>query len=210
MRVLLVGTLACASGKGGPADASGTDGARVDVEAADGASPDGAPPDGGSTSKDAENPDGVVLDAPPGDEPSPEKICGERDKYFSVYTATQAAALADCTVLLGFFQEDSVADLVDLAFLSHVTRVEGNINIFRSPGFLTLHGLENLEEVRGNLYIHLNPNLTSIAALAKLRTVTGNVLIRGNTVLPQAEVEAFGARVTVGGTKTLELQSIAP
>ena len=28
-----------------------------------------------------------------------------------------------------------------------------------SPGFLTLHGLENLEVVQGDVFIHLNPNL---------------------------------------------------
>jgi Receptor L domain len=94
-------------------------------------------------------------------------------------------------------------DLPDLAALMNVRRIEGFLNIFRSPGFLSLHGLENLEVVEGNLYIHLNPNLTSIAALGKLRIVTGNLYIVGNDQLPQAEVDALGARVTVGGTKTL-------
>jgi len=92
---------------------------------------------------------------------------------------------------------------MDLAALQNVRRVEGYMNIFRSPGFVTLHGLENLEEVQGNLYIHLNDNLTSIAALGKLRTVTGNFYVYGNPKLPQAEVDAIGASITVGGTKTL-------
>jgi hypothetical protein len=70
---------------------------------------------------------------------------------------------------------------------------------------VTLHGLENLEEVQGNLSIHLNDNLTSIAALGKLATVTGNLHINGNPMLPRSEVDALGARVTVGGTKTLML-----
>ncbi|MFZ5897071.1 MAG: hypothetical protein ACOY0T_38795 [Myxococcota bacterium] len=123
--------------------------------------------------------------------------------YFSAVTPAALQEYADCTVLVGHFQLDSVRDLPDLAALKNVRRIEGYINVFRSPGFLTLHGLENLEEVEGNVAIHLNPNLTSIAALAKLRTITGMLLIRGNDVLPQAEVEAFGARVNVLGEKML-------
>ena len=135
----------------------------------------------------------------------PEKICGEsRDKYFAAYTVEQLAAFADCTVLLGRFQEDSVGELEDFAALSNVKRIDGAMNVFRSPGFITLHGLENLERVDGDLFIHMNPNLESLSALAKLRTVTGNLHIRNNDILPQYEVEWLGARVTVGGTKTLE------
>ena len=83
------------------------------------------------------------------------------------------------------------------------------MNVFRSPGFLTLHGLENLADVRGDLFIHLNPNLTSIAALGKLRTVTGNLFIVSNDQLPQTEVESIGANIIVGGMKTL-MQATAP
>lgn len=142
---------------------------------------------------------------PPVDDAAPEKRCGEsRDTYFSAYTAEQLLAYADCTILVGHFQEDSVTELQDLAALKNVTKVEGNINIFRSPGFLTLHGLENLEMVDGNLYIHLNPNLESLRALNKLQTVTGNVLINYNDVVPPADLEWLGSRVNVGGTKTIE------
>lgn len=135
----------------------------------------------------------------------PEKICGEsRDKYFSAYTVEQLSEFADCTVLVGRFQEDSVGELEDFAALSNVRRIDGAINVFRSPGFITLHGLENLERVDGDLYIHLNPNLESISALAKLHTVTGAFHIENNDLLPQSEVEWLGARVTVGGMKTLK------
>lgn len=145
--------------------------------------------------------DGVVADSGT----VPEKRCGESpDTYFSAYTVEQLAELSDCTVLVGRFQEDSVGELEDFAALKNVRRIEGALNVFRSPGFLTLHGLENLEEVEGDLYIHLNPNLMSIAALVALHTVTGNLVINNNDQLPQTEVEALGARVAVGGTKSLE------
>jgi hypothetical protein len=133
-----------------------------------------------------------------------EKRCGESpDVYLSFYSVAQLAEFSDCTVLVGRIQEDSIQDLEDFAALRNVTRIEGFLNVFRSPGFLTLHGLENLEVVQGDVFIHLNPNLTSIAALGKLRTVTGNLMIAGNDRLPQAEVEAVAAPIAVGGTKTL-------
>ena len=146
----------------------------------------------------ADNATSIVDDA------VPEKRCGEsRDAYFSAYTLEQLQAYADCTILVGHFQEDSVSELQDLAALKNVTKVEGNINIFRSPGFLTLHGLENLEVVDGNLYIHLNPNLESLRGLVKLQTVTGNMLIEYNDVVPSTDLEWLGNRVSVGGIKTI-------
>jgi hypothetical protein len=133
-----------------------------------------------------------------------DKRCGESpDTYFGAATVEQLAAFSDCTVLVGHFQEDSVSELKDLSALKNVRRVEGFLNVFRSPGFLTLHGLENLEVVEGHLAIHANLNLTSIAALGKLRAVTGNLDIYDNGTLPQTEVESLAARVAVGGTKTL-------
>lgn len=154
---------------------------------------------------------GCNQEAPTNDPPTvetppiPEKRCGEsRDTYFSAYSVDQLEEYAGCTVLVGHFQEDSVSELRDLAFLSNVHTVEGTINIFRSPGFVTLHGLENLEMVDGSLYIHLNPNLESIRALRKLHTVTGNLIVEYNDSLPQVDIEWLRPRVTVGGMMRLD------
>jgi len=142
--------------------------------------------------------------ASPSGGPVPEKRCGDSpETYFSIYNVAQLAEFADCTVLVGRLQEDSVRDLQDFAALKNVWKVEGVINLFRSPGFLTLHGLENLQIVEGNLFVHLNENLMSVAALEKLHTVTGDVLFESNPLVPRAELDALDARVTVGGTKTL-------
>jgi hypothetical protein len=139
-----------------------------------------------------------------------EKRCGDSpDVYVFVSGAEQLAEFSDCTVLVGRLQADSVRELEDLSALRNVTRIEGLLNVFRSPGFLTLHGLENLEVVEGDVFIHLNPNLTSIAALGKLRSVTGDLGIFGNDRLPQTEVEAVAAGIAVGGTTTL-MQAPAP
>jgi hypothetical protein len=137
--------------------------------------------------------------------PVVEKRCGESPEvYISIYRQEDLAKLSDCTVLVGHIQEDSVEELADLAALKNVRRIEGFLNIFRSPGFVTLHGLENLETVDGFVAIHLNPNLTSIAALGKLRTITRDLWIDNNDLVPRAEIEALGARVAVGGMKTLQ------
>jgi receptor L domain-containing protein len=147
--------------------------------------------------------------APTGDGAVAEKRCGESpETYFSAYSADQLAQLSDCTVLVGHFQEDSVTELEDFSALKNVRRIEGFLNVFRSPGFLTLHGLENLETVDGSVAIHANPNLMSIAALGNLRTVTRDLWITGNDRLPQAEVESIGAGIAVGGMK--QLQSTPP
>jgi hypothetical protein len=135
----------------------------------------------------------------------PEKICGESPTtrlYVPLGDGFQM--YAECTVLVGYFQLDSVSDLPDFAPLKNLRKIEGRMNIFRSGSFVTLHGLENLELVEGNLSIHLNWNLTSLRALEKLERVTGNLHVSSNDLVPQADLDWLGAKVQVGGTKTLD------
>jgi hypothetical protein len=138
-----------------------------------------------------------------------EKRCGEPGKYFSAYNAEQVAMLSDCTVLVGRFQQDSVSALEDFSGLEKVRKIEGMLNVFRSGGFRTLRGLDNLEVIEGTLSIHQNWNLTSISALGKLHTITGDLFINDNDKLSQAEVDAFAARVAVGGSKMVR-PTVAP
>jgi hypothetical protein len=144
------------------------------------------------------------------DEPSdavstvPEKICGESPTTRLYVPFNEGFQMyADCTVIIGYFQLDSVSELPDFAPLKSLRKIEGRMNIFRSGGFVTLHGLENLELVEGNLSIHLNWNLTSLRALEKLERVTGNLHVNNNALVPQADLDWLGAKVQVGGTKTL-------
>lgn len=137
--------------------------------------------------------------------PVPEKRCGEnRETLFSAYSRADLEALADCTVLVGHFQQDSVTELRDFAPLQNVWKIEGMLNVFRSPGFETLHGLEHLEVVDGSLFVHMNPGLTSIEALANLREVTDRLVVDDNDRLPQAQAEAVLADVIVGGSKRVQ------
>lgn len=132
----------------------------------------------------------------------PEKRCGASPSaYISYYKASDLEKYRGCTVIVGRIQEDSVRELQDFSPLSGVRKIEGALNVFRSPGFTSLRGLEHLEVVEGDLSIHLNSNLASIDALQALHTVTGNLYVSGNPNVPHAELEAFAARVTVGGKK---------
>jgi hypothetical protein len=134
----------------------------------------------------------------------PEKICGESPTTQLYVPFNEGFEMyAGCTVLVGYFQLDSVSKLPDFAPLKDLRKLEGRMNIFRSGSFVTLHGLENLELVEGNLSIHLNWNLTSLRALEKLEQVTGNLHVASNDLVPQADLDWLGAKVQVGGTKTL-------
>jgi Receptor L domain len=128
--------------------------------------------------------------------PKPERRCGtSAATYVTLATPEDVRAFTGCTVLVGHVQEDSIDHLADFAGLEDVTRIEGTLNVFRSPGFTSLRGLENLEVVDGDLFIHLNPNLASLAALAKLRTVTGRLVVDGNDKIPAAEIDALRTRI---------------
>jgi hypothetical protein len=134
----------------------------------------------------------------------PEKICGESPTAeLVVPLADGFQRYAECTVLIGSLQLDSIRDLPDFAPLGNVRKIEGRMNIFRSGSFVTPHGLENLELVEGNLSIHMNWNLTSVRALEKLARVTGSLFVSNNELVPQADLDWLGAKVDVGGTKTL-------
>ncbi|MFN0252303.1 MAG: hypothetical protein ACKV2T_35840 [Kofleriaceae bacterium] len=122
----------------------------------------------------------------------------KRCQTSSLYRADQLQELAGCTTLVGMIQEDSVTELTDFTGLESVRRIEGRLNIFRSPGFTSLRGLDNLEVVDGNLSIHMNPNLRSIDSLRRLHTVTGQLFVDNNDTLPQAQVDDLVACVAVG------------
>jgi hypothetical protein len=150
--------------------------------------------DGSATDGEPSEPVGAV----------PEKICGESPTTrLQVPLADGFQMYADCTVIVGHFQLDSLSDLSDFAPLKNLRKLEGRMNIFRSGGFVTLHGLENLELVEGTLAIHLNWNLTSLRALSKLERVTGDLYVASNDLVPQEDLDWLGAKVQVGGTKTL-------
>jgi hypothetical protein len=105
-------------------------------------------------------------------------------------------------VIVGYFQLDSY-QLPDFAPLKNLRKLDGRMNIFRSDGFVTLHGLENLELVEGDLSIHLNWNLTSLRALEKLERVGEDLHVASNPLVPQEDLDWLGAKVQVGGTKSL-------
>lgn len=154
-----------------------------------------------SSSTNDGSPDAGSEAAPP----LVEKPCGPGAGMYSVvYTKDDVARLAGCTTFTGRLQEDSVSGLSDFTGLESLRKIEGTLNVFRSPGFVSLKGLDNLETVDGDLFIHMNPNLRTLAGLERLRVVTGKLLIQWNDVLPLEEAKALAARVSVGGGATIE------
>lgn len=132
----------------------------------------------------------------------PEKTCGQPDTYWQGFKPP-GTETAGCTMLLGRIQLDSTAE-EDLSTFggAHLATVKGFVNVFRTH-LRTLRGLENLRVVDGNLSIHRNVELTSLTALQSLREVTGNLYVSGNPKIPQSELDAFSARVKVGGERVL-------
>jgi hypothetical protein len=132
----------------------------------------------------------------------PDKTCGQPDTYWKVFHPP-GTETAGCTTLLGWIQLDSTAE-EDLSTFggAHLVTVKGFVNVFRT-NLRTLRGLDNLRVVDGNLSIHLNDELTSLTALQSLREVTGNLYVSSNPKIPQSELDAFSARVKVGGERMI-------
>lgn len=90
-----------------------------------------------------------------------------------------------------------------LAPLGRLRRIEGRLDIRDNSALTSLHGLGRLEEV-GALNLKFLPELrdrVSIDALRCLRRVEGDVYL---VEVPRDQVDAFLARVEVGGSVTLD------
>lgn len=93
------------------------------------------------------------------------------------------------------FLEDNLVDYGGVPKLRSV----GSFGSHGVPELVDFRGLESLTEVEGNFSVTGNPKLQSLAGLEGLERVHGDVRISDNPLLPEEEVEAFLARVTVDG-----------
>lgn len=90
-----------------------------------------------------------------GDGTVAEKRCGDDPNvYFGAYTVDDLAKVSGCTVLVGRFQEDSLRDLVDLAALRNVRRIEGFLEHLSKFG---VRGAARLREPGGGSRRSLHP-----------------------------------------------------
>lgn len=80
-----------------------------------------------------------------------------------------------------------------------VQHVDGDVRI-ESNLVLVALALEDLETVAGDLRITGHPQLISLATLTSLQRVEGDLHLYDNPSLPEADIEAFLARVEVGGS----------
>jgi hypothetical protein len=93
--------------------------------------------------------------------------------------------------------------LTSVQGLRGVRQVTGRLSFSSLPAFESLEGLENLQEVGGDLTLDRLGQLRSLSGLRGLTRVGGRLFIRQNPLLPKAEIDAFLARVTVVGTKSI-------
>jgi hypothetical protein len=93
--------------------------------------------------------------------------------------------------------------LASLQGLGGVRHVPGRLIVDSLPALESLEGLENLQEVGGDLSLDRLGQLRSLSGLRGLTRVGGRLFIRQNPLLPKAEIDAFLARVTVVGTKSI-------
>lgn len=110
----------------------------------------------------------------------------------------RASGLEDLETVetLGFSMNDA---LVDLSALRRLSWAKDELYVDGNGSLEELTGLEGVLMV-GSLHISSNARLRSLAGLAGLVRVDGDLTITGNPMLSEAEVLAFVARVSVGGT----------
>lgn len=96
----------------------------------------------------------------------------------------------------------------DLAPLGQLRTIENRLYLSDNRALRSLHGLERLEEV-GELILDIHvdyEDVVNLDVLVSLRRVRGNVRF---THVPREQVDAFLARVEVGGTVTFDDEVIA-
>jgi hypothetical protein len=103
-----------------------------------------------------------------------------------------------------YFALWEMPNLVDLRGLEQLRTVNGTLSLHSNPQLATLDGLGGLEWIGDRLEIIENEKLVSLDGLAALQRVEGDVRIFGNPLLPPAEIDAFLARVEIGGEVTLD------
>lgn len=94
-------------------------------------------------------------------------------------------------------------EIEDLAFLARLRSVAGLMLVSSNDDLRSLHGLERLEEI-GELNLDVSPDATDVVTLscfASLRRIHGDVQLWN---VRRDEVDAFLARVEVGGTVSLD------
>lgn len=164
-----------------------------------------------------------------GSSPEPEPVvCGEPGGQVDL--PYHPEELEGCTEYLGTVHMPDSSDASVLEPLEPITRIGGNLSVFRNHGMTDLSGLERLVYVGETIVLRLDdshgaftslagldnvreaggltldsiPGLTSLDGLASLEIIHGDVLIARNPELSNAEIDAFLSRVEVEGEIVIE------
>ena len=93
--------------------------------------------------------------------------------------------------------------ITDLSDFSNLTTIGGSLDITRSGTLQSLDGLQNLTTIGDALRISLNDNLESLAGLENLNSVGGRLSINSNSLLK--DLTGLGSLVNIGGFLSLDL-----
>ncbi|WP_394838657.1 chitobiase/beta-hexosaminidase C-terminal domain-containing protein [Pendulispora rubella] len=126
---------------------------------------------------------------------------------FKVTRRAELEALTRCKEISGDL-DISARDVVDLASLSHLTRVGGSLRVHTDAEVLqSMHGLESLTQVGQDLLVIGNPALTNVDGLASLRGIAGSLKVK-NTDLVQFDgmprLSTIGSSVVFEDNRALE------
>lgn len=100
----------------------------------------------------------------------------------------------DCSVIDGtvIISGNSINDLT---FLSSLTSINGDLEIYENDQLVNLSGLGNITSVNGSLVIGMdgkggNKSLTSLSGLENLRFIKGDIRINNNAVLSNCDIKS--------------------
>ncbi len=135
---------------------------------------------------------------------------------------TSLRFLSSLEVIDGFVAFREALSINSLEGMEGVRQIGGSLTIYRTPlsmlvglegltevggdlvieegGLRVLQGLDSLVSIGGDLRITSTRDLFTLANLRSLRRVEGDLHIYFNPSLPESEVDAFIARIEVGGT----------
>lgn len=130
-------------------------------------------------------------------------IPADADVWDHWETNVPASDYAGCTSVTGSIVVAMTTN-TDLAELSCLEHVGGNVLVWNNPNLTSLHGLDSLKWVEGSFSIARsgalaapNESLHDLTALASLEVVGKDLTL--DLVLPLPELDGFDALVAVGG-----------
>ena len=122
----------------------------------------------------------------------------------NVDTATELMGFDQLTQVDGILRFNTSQTATRLSGFNGLTSV-GGLDLGAYFRLTEIAGLSNLTTIDGDLWITRNNDLTTLSGLSQITEVSGQLLILENDSLPQCEAEAFrDGLTTLGGDVSIE------